>query len=80
VKFEDEICLLSVSLAMPSHIYPVIPPQQMEEMSLERKLQQVDREQIRLRPSPPERDDDWFVPFDATRVKAEVRPSGICNI
>ncbi|XP_056262038.1 uncharacterized protein LOC130188025 isoform X4 [Pseudoliparis swirei] len=64
-----------VSLAMPSHIHPVIPPQQMEEMSLERKLQQVDREQIRLRPSPPERDDDWFVPFDATRVKAEVRPS-----
>ncbi|TNN78450.1 Protein 4.1 [Liparis tanakae] len=61
-----------VSLALSSHVYPVVPPQPMEAMSLEGKLQQVDREQIRLRPSVPERDDDWF---DATRVKAEVRPS-----
>ncbi|XP_075964987.1 uncharacterized protein LOC142969175 isoform X5 [Anarhichas minor] len=81
---DDDWCLLlevvpretafvpPVSLAVPSLTYPSVQPPQMEVMSLERRLQQVDLEQIRLQP---ERDDDWFVLFDAVREKPAVLPS-----
>ncbi|XP_031708481.1 uncharacterized protein LOC116386431 isoform X6 [Anarrhichthys ocellatus] len=84
---DDDWCLLlevvpretafvpPVSLAVPSLTYPSVQPPQMEVMSLERRLQQVDLEQIRLQPSRPERDDDWFVLFDAVREKPAVLPS-----
>ncbi|XP_070690933.1 uncharacterized protein [Pempheris klunzingeri] len=65
-----------VSVAAMSQIYPSVRPQ-IEVMSIERALQEVDLDQIRLRPSQPlqERDDDWFVLFDAMREEAAVLPS-----
>ncbi|KAM6936089.1 uncharacterized protein PEZ65_006329 isoform 2-T2 [Lycodopsis pacificus] len=81
---DDDWCLLlevvpretafvpPVSPAVPSLTYPSVQPPQMKVMSLERRLQQVDLEQTRLQP---ERDDDWFVLFDAVREKPAVLPS-----
>lgn len=42
-------------------------------------LPQVDLDQIRQQPSLPlpEKDDDWYVLFDAVREEAVIRPSGI---
>ncbi|XP_034731199.1 uncharacterized protein LOC117946871 isoform X6 [Etheostoma cragini] len=56
-----------VFLAVPSQIYPSVQPQRIEVISIEQKLQHVDLKPIRLQPSQPlsERDDDWFVLFDA---------------
>lgn len=70
--------MFAVSLAVPSQIYPSVQPR-IEVISIERKLQQVDPDQIRLQPSQPlpERDDDWFVLFDAVREEAVILPSGI---
>ncbi|XP_041648442.1 uncharacterized protein LOC121513033 isoform X2 [Cheilinus undulatus] len=64
-----------VSLAAPSQIYPSVEPQ-IEVISKEQKFQQVEFEQIKLQPSQPlpERDDDWFVLFDAVREKAVIAP------
>ncbi|XP_054478342.1 LOW QUALITY PROTEIN: uncharacterized protein LOC129110178 [Anoplopoma fimbria] len=64
-----------VSLEEPSQIYPSVQLQQMEVISLEREVQPVDLEQIRLQPSRPERDDDWFVLFEAICEKTVVLPS-----
>ncbi|XP_070821751.1 uncharacterized protein [Chaetodon trifascialis] len=65
-----------VSLATPVKIDPSVPPQ-IEVVSTERKLQRVDLDQIRLQPSEPlpQREDDWFVLFDAIREKPVVLPS-----
>ncbi|XP_035528044.1 uncharacterized protein LOC118335725 [Morone saxatilis] len=65
-----------VSLALPRQMYESVQPQ-IEVISIERKLQQADLDQIRLQPSQPlpERDDDWFVLFDAIREEAVIPPS-----
>ncbi|KAG7242152.1 hypothetical protein INR49_024198, partial [Caranx melampygus] len=65
-----------VSPAVPSQIYPSAQPQ-IKVTSTEQKLQQFDFDQIRPQPSRPlpERDDDWFVLFDAVRDKAVILPS-----
>lgn len=70
--------MFSVSLAVPSQIYPIVKPG-IEMISIERKLRQVDDDQMRLQPSQPmpERDDDWFVLFDTVREEAVTLPSGI---
>nr|XP_033496144.1 uncharacterized protein LOC117265653 isoform X2 [Epinephelus lanceolatus] len=62
--------------AIPSQIYPSVQPR-VEVISIEQKPQQVDLDQIRLQPSQPlpERDDDWFVWFDAVREEAVIAPS-----
>lgn len=81
LKFKYKFCLLSVSLAVPSQMYPSIQPQ-IEAVSIEQKLQQVELDQVRVQPSQPlpERDDDWFVLFDAIREEAVVLPLGICRL
>ncbi|XP_029307448.1 uncharacterized protein LOC115021278 isoform X4 [Cottoperca gobio] len=63
-----------VSLAVPSQMYPSVQPRQIEVISVE---QQVDVEQVRPQPSRPltERDDDWFLLFDATREEPVILPS-----
>ncbi|XP_028280977.1 uncharacterized protein LOC114448296 isoform X4 [Parambassis ranga] len=55
-------------------IYPDVP---VEVKTVEQKLQQIDFVQIRPQPSQllPERDDDWFVLFDAVREKAVIIPT-----
>ncbi|KAL6109075.1 uncharacterized protein ACO6RY_12286 [Pungitius sinensis] len=58
-----------------SQIHPTVQPERMEALTIEQKLQRVGPEQIRLEPSRPERDDDWFVLFDTIREKAVVIPS-----
>ncbi|XP_071325089.1 uncharacterized protein [Trachinotus anak] len=65
-----------VSLAVPSQIYPSVKPE-IEVKSIERKWQQIDFDQISPQPSRPlpERDDDWFVLFDAIREEAVILPS-----
>ncbi|XP_068425786.1 uncharacterized protein [Clinocottus analis] len=70
----DSAFVPPVSLAVPSQIYPGVQPLRMEVINLERKLQQVELEQIEQENVQdwPERDDDWF---DATREKAVVLPS-----
>lgn len=72
--------MLSVCVAVPSQMYPSVEPQPMEAITTEQKLQQVDAEQIRLEPSRPEREDDWFVLFDTIRQKAVAIPSGTSDI
>ncbi|XP_078109293.1 uncharacterized protein LOC144519766 isoform X4 [Sander vitreus] len=66
-----------VSLAVPSQIHPSVQPQRIEVISIEQKLQHVDLKPIRLQPSQPlsERDDDWFVLFDAICEEAVILPS-----
>nr|XP_040021533.1 uncharacterized protein LOC120810753 isoform X6 [Gasterosteus aculeatus aculeatus] len=66
---------LQVCVAVPSQMYPSVEPQPMEAITTEQKLQRVDAEQIRLEPSRPEREDDWFVLFDTIRQKAVAIPS-----
>ncbi|KAI3360936.1 hypothetical protein L3Q82_013144, partial [Scortum barcoo] len=63
-----------VSLGTPSPIYPSI---QLQIKALGIEQQQVDVDQIRRQPSQPltERDDDWFVLFNAVREKAVRLPS-----
>lgn len=70
--------MFAVFLAVPSQIYPRVQPG-IEMISSEQKLQQVDVDQIRLQPSLPvqEREDDWFVLFDAIREEAVAIPTGI---
>ncbi|XP_056237233.1 titin-like isoform X5 [Seriola aureovittata] len=65
-----------VSLTVPSQIYPSVE-RQTEVKSIERKSQQIALDQIRPQPSHPlpERDDDWFVLFDAIREEAVILPS-----
>ncbi|CAK6960486.1 uncharacterized protein LOC128367095 [Scomber scombrus] len=65
-----------VSLPLPAKIYPDIQPV-IEVKRKEQKLPKVDLDQIRQQPSQPlpERDDDWFVLFDAVREEAVIRPS-----
>lgn len=78
LRFEYKFCLFSVSVVVPRQIYPSVQPRT-EVISIERKLQQVDLDQIRLQPSQPlpERDDDWFVLFDAIREETVILPPGI---
>nr|XP_046256671.1 uncharacterized protein LOC124065372 isoform X14 [Scatophagus argus] len=61
-----------VSLAEPSQMYPSVQPGS-EVISIEQKLQQVDLDQKPSQPLP-QRDDDWFVLFDAIREKPVVVP------
>uniref|UniRef100_A0AAQ4PS56 Protein 4.1 n=1 Tax=Gasterosteus aculeatus aculeatus TaxID=481459 RepID=A0AAQ4PS56_GASAC len=68
-------CVPPVCVAVPSQMYPSVEPQPMEAITTEQKLQRVDAEQIRLEPSRPEREDDWFVLFDTIRQKAVAIPS-----
>ncbi|XP_032374153.1 uncharacterized protein LOC116690995 isoform X6 [Etheostoma spectabile] len=65
-----------VSLAVPSQIYPSVQPQRIEVISIEQNLQH-DLKPIRLQPSQPlsEREDDWFVLFDAICEEAVILPS-----
>ncbi|XP_022617645.1 uncharacterized protein LOC111234028 isoform X1 [Seriola dumerili] len=65
-----------VSLTVPSQIYPSVE-RQIEVKSIERKSQQIALDQITPQPSHPlpERDDDWFVLFDAIREEAVILPS-----
>lgn len=81
LKLEYELCLLSVSPAAPGQIYPSVRPQ-IEVVSTERELQRADLDRIRLQPSQPlpEREDDWFVLFDAIREKPVILPAGMYNI
>jgi len=78
LKLNFKFCLFPVSLAVPSQIYPSVKPE-IEVKSIERKWQQIDFDQISPQPSRPlpERDDDWFVLFDAIREEAVILPSGI---
>ncbi|XP_062421474.1 uncharacterized protein LOC119198074 isoform X3 [Pungitius pungitius] len=71
----ETVCVPPVWVAAPSQIYPTVQPERMEAITIEQKLQRVGPEQIRLEPSRPERDDDWFVLFDTIREKAVVIPS-----
>lgn len=70
--------MFSVSLPLPAKIYPDIQPV-IEVKRKEQKLPKVDLDQIRQPHSQPlpERDDDWFVLFEAVREEAVIRPSGI---
>ncbi|XP_041798225.1 uncharacterized protein LOC121610272 isoform X2 [Chelmon rostratus] len=65
-----------VSPAAPGQIYPSVRPQ-IEVVSTERELQRADLDRIRLQPSQPlpEREDDWFVLFDAIREKPVILPA-----
>ncbi|KAM8868819.1 uncharacterized protein AB9W97_016473 isoform 7-T9 [Spinachia spinachia] len=65
----EAACVPPVRVALVSQMYLPAQPQRMEAIAVEQKLQ------IRLEPSRPEPDDDWFVLFDTTRVKAVVIPS-----
>lgn len=70
--------MFTVSLAVPSQIYPSLVPQ-FDVVSIGQRLQQVDFNQIRPQPSQllPETDDDWFLLFDAIREEAAIQTSGI---
>ncbi|XP_068999115.1 uncharacterized protein [Embiotoca jacksoni] len=63
-----------VSVPLMAKIYADVP---VEVKRIERKVLQIDVDQIRPQPSKPlpERDDDWFVPFDAVREKTVVIPA-----
>ncbi|XP_029360050.1 titin homolog isoform X2 [Echeneis naucrates] len=63
-----------VSVPVPRQIHPSIDPQV---KSTEQRLQKIDLDEIRLQPSTPlpDRDDDWFVLFDAIGEEAVILPS-----
>ncbi|XP_071372176.1 uncharacterized protein [Centroberyx affinis] len=65
-----------VSLAVPSQVYPDVLQPVIEVKTIEQKPKLVLLEQIRQQPSQPlpERDDDWFVLFEAMREKAVIIP------
>lgn len=67
-----------VPLAAPSQIYPSVPAG-IKMISTERKMQQIDVDQIRLQPSQPmpERQDDWFVLLERIGEDAVPLPAGI---
>uniref|UniRef100_A0A3Q3IH89 SAB domain-containing protein n=1 Tax=Monopterus albus TaxID=43700 RepID=A0A3Q3IH89_MONAL len=65
-----------VSLAVLSQIYPSVE-HEIEVISIEQKLQQVDRDQLRPQPPQPllERDDDWFVLSDPIHKEPAMLPT-----
>jgi len=73
VKAEVHILFFPVSVPSPTRIYPDVRTQ----AQIVKQELYVDQ----IRPQPPQplpqRDDDWFVLFDAVREKAVIIPTGI---